>query len=192
MDRATSTVTLVRSDKSEATLPLDDNPFHPASRIARLTHVRTADLLYLETVDGEDIFAELPRVDDLAPFRHRPVVYLDQKDWSTLANTIYQPTKVAKSERDAALRLIQWAQERKVILPMSAGHMSETCKWTNGEARYRLALTILQLSSGWQMRDPLEIRRNELITWLGGEEPTFRRLARGRNPTQPRTAPGQH
>ncbi|CAN5196341.1 hypothetical protein BH09ACT5_BH09ACT5_05970 [soil metagenome] len=162
MDRSTSSTKLVRSDGKEATFPLEDNPFDADSRLERLTYSFRANLVYLETVRGEDILAELPSVDDPAPRRNRPVVYLDQKDWSTLAKVLYEPTKVPGAERDASEQLIAWARERKVILPMSGGHMSETCKWTDDEARYRLALTILQLSSGWQMRDPLDVRRFEL------------------------------
>ena len=162
MDRATSTVTIVRSDKKEAVFPLESPPFHPDSRITRLSHAPMEHLLLLETVNREDIFAELPRLDDFAPRNGRPVIYLDQKDWSTVANSIYSPDKVPQAERLAAEKLIGWARQRQIILPMSAGHMSETCKWTIDSARYCLALTILQLSFGWQMRDALDVRRHEL------------------------------
>lgn len=162
MDRATSTVTLLRSDKKEAKLPLEASPFEATSRIARMSYAPDASMVYMETIHGEDIFAELPTVDDSAPRRDRPVVYLDQKDWSTLANTLYAPAKVPTAERYAAEKLIAWARTRKVLLPMSSGHMAETCKWTKDEERYRLALTIVQLSSGWQLRDPLDVRRFEL------------------------------
>ena len=162
LDRATATVILLRSNKKEARFPLESSPFHPSSQITRMSHAPDAGLLYVETMHGEDIFVELPTVDDLAPRRDRRVVYLDQKDWNTLANTLYKPAKVPDAERAAAEKLIAWARAKKVLLPMSAGHMAETCKWSNDEERYRLALTIVQLSSGWQMRDPLDVRRFEL------------------------------
>jgi hypothetical protein len=38
----------------------------------------------------------------------------------------------------------------------------ETTLWSDGQERYRLALTILQLSTGWQLRDPLDVRKREL------------------------------
>jgi hypothetical protein len=40
--------------------------------------------------------------------------------------------------------------------------MAETSKWTDSERRYRLALTVVELSRGWQMRYPLDFRRHEL------------------------------
>ncbi len=45
---------------------------------------------------------------------------------------------------------------------MSSAHMSETCKQVDAEQRYRRALTIVQLSEGWQLRDPLDVRQFEL------------------------------
>lgn len=162
IDRATSTITLVRSDKKEATFLSRASPFEATSRIARMSYAPDASSVYLETIHGEDIFAELPTIDDPAPHQGRPVVYLDQKDWSALANARYDPTKVPDAERHAAEKLIAWARNKEILLPMSSGHMAETCKWTKDEERYRLALTIVQLSSGWQMRDPLDVRRFEL------------------------------
>lgn len=170
MDRATSTVTLVRSDKKEAKFPLAASPFEATSRIERMSYAPDASMVYMETIHGEEIFAELPTVGDSAPRHDRPVVYLDQKYWSALANTLYEPTKIPDAERQAAGKLIAWALNKKILLPMSSGHMAETCKWTKDEERYRLALTIVQLSSGWQMRDPLDVRRFELrqsfTTWF--------------------------
>jgi PHD/YefM family antitoxin component YafN of YafNO toxin-antitoxin module len=162
VDRTTSTITLVRSNKKEANLPLGASPFEATSKIARISYAPDDSLVYIETIHGEDIFAELPTVNDSTPRHGRPVVYLDQKDWSTLAKTLYEPTKIPDTERHAAEKLIAWARNKKILLPMSSGHMAETCKWTKDEERYRLALTIVQLSSGWQMRDPLDVRRFEL------------------------------
>ncbi|ONH30709.1 hypothetical protein BL254_23950, partial [Protofrankia sp. BMG5.30] len=45
---------------------------------------------------------------------------------------------------------------------MSSAHISETCKQVDVEQRYRRALTIVRLSAGWQLRDPLELRRLEI------------------------------
>jgi hypothetical protein len=62
----------------------------------------------------------------------------------------------------AAHWLTDQARRGEVILPKSAQHVQETCQWPNAEERYLLALTILQLSGGWHMRDPLHIRSEEL------------------------------
>ena len=162
MDRATSTATILSSDRKE-TFPMLPSPFEPSSAIVRLTYIPSDNRLHLKTDRGDTIIAELPTLHNPAPRGGRPVVYLDQKDWSLLANVIYDPGKVGSHvEGEAAERLIALARETKVILPMSQAHMGETSQWTNAERRYRLALTVAQLSRGWQMRHPLDIRRYEL------------------------------
>jgi hypothetical protein len=99
--------------------------------------------------------------------RGRPTIYLDQKDWSTLANAIFDPGRVqSAAELEAAHRLIELAKAKRVVLPVSAGHMQETCQDSIGERRYRRALTMLQLSAGWRLTDPLALRRRELRTAL--------------------------
>ncbi|WP_432571326.1 hypothetical protein [Kineococcus sp. SYSU DK005] len=65
------------------------------------------------------------------------------------------------------------------MLPASSGHYHETTKWPDDAARYRLGLTILQLSRGWQLRDPLQVRRDEIRAsyeqvFLGGPAPCAR------------------
>lgn len=163
MDRVDGTATLLRSDGKEARVALPGLRMASTSVVERMTYVPGAALVHFETTQGDQIVAELPRLGDLAPLPGRQVVYLDQNHWSTIAKAIHDPQRVtAAAERDAAEHLIDLALARKVILPISAGHMSETCKWTDELARYQLALTILQLSGGWQMRDPLAVRRFEL------------------------------
>lgn len=163
MDRVNSTATFLRSDGKQATLELPSAIRGPTSAIASLTWAPEPGLLFFETTTGDQIVAELANASDLAPLRGRPVIYLDQNHWSTIADTIHSPELVRRpDELDAARYIIELAIARTIVLPMSAAHMSETCKWTDNDARYRLALTILQLSAGWQMRDPLDVRRFEL------------------------------
>lgn len=100
-----------------------------------------------------------------APVRDRPVIYLDQNHWSTISKALHAPNRIRRpEERWAAVTLLRMALAGRVILPISAAHMSETSAWTNDEARYELALTILGGAGGWQMRDPLEIRAAEFRT----------------------------
>jgi hypothetical protein len=142
---------------------LGRDAFGPASAIASSTFLPQSSQLNLRTTRGHDIVVDLPKPADLAPLPGRPTIYLDQNHWSTLTNTIHQPDRVKdEHERNAAVRLIELAKAREVILPMSAAHLSETAKQVDGEQRYRRALTIAQLSSGWQLRDPLDLRRFEL------------------------------
>jgi hypothetical protein len=137
--------------------------FGPASAIASSTFLPQSSQLNLRTTRGDDIVVDLPQPADLAPLRGRPTIYLDQNHWSTLTKTIHQPDRVKdEHERNAAVRLIELAKAREVILPMSAAHLAETAKQADREPRYQRALTIAQLSSGWQLRDPLDLRGFEL------------------------------
>jgi hypothetical protein len=142
---------------------LGHDAFGLTSAIASSTFLPQSSRLNLRTTRGHDIVVDLPDPADPAPLRGRPTIYLDQNHWSTLTKTIHQPDRVKdEHERNAAVRLIELAKAREVTLPMSAAHLSETAKQVDPEQRYRRALTIAQLSSGWQLRDPLDLRRFEL------------------------------
>ncbi len=137
--------------------------FTPTSAIASSTYLPRMNLLHLRTVQEEHVFLELPRPKNLAPLRGRLTVYLDQNHWSTLTDAIHDPDRVGEPEELAAARqLIERVLMRRAILPISGGHLSETCKQIDPERRYARALTMVQLSGGWQLRDPLDIRRSEL------------------------------
>ncbi|MCC3294797.1 hypothetical protein LJ756_09190 [Arthrobacter sp. zg-Y411] len=158
----------VRSDGKEAVIP-EKTLFRPDDPvISKSTYFIEANVLMVETRRGEVIGAELPQLGVQTPLGGRPVIYLDQKDWSALANTLYSPERVADGERNAASKLIDLARARKIILPLSSGHMAETTQWRNNDRRYSLALTIAQLSWGWQLQDPLTVRRSELKQALRG------------------------
>ncbi|MEO6533583.1 MAG: hypothetical protein ABIO06_08420 [Pseudolysinimonas sp.] len=109
------------------------------------------------------IYPELPRPNNLAPVLERPLVYLDQNHWSTLSKATYDRDRVPAREMAAADKVIALAKAGRIILPMSSGHLSETGAWGDDESRYRLGLTILQLSRGWQLRDPHSVRRQEFV-----------------------------
>lgn len=137
--------------------------FDSTSSIASSTYVPHQRLLHLRTTRDDEIAIELPVPRNLAPVGSRPTIYLDQNHWSTLTKAIYEPHRVRNAEeRIAAERLIEYARSRQVLLPVSSAHISETCKQLDADERYRRALTIVRLSSGWQLRDPLELRRFEL------------------------------
>jgi len=137
--------------------------FEPTSVIESSTHLPQSSMLRLRTNRGDDIIVELPSPDDLAPLRDRPSIYLDQNHWSTLAKTIHEPARVPNPhERTAAEKLIELARAQRILLPMSSAHMGETSQQSNYEQRYQRALTIAQLSGGWQFRDPLSLRQFEL------------------------------
>jgi hypothetical protein len=104
---------------------------------------------------------DLGRAKDPSPIHGRPVVYLDQNQWSTLSKSLFAPERVSDTERLAAVRLLRMAEAGEVILPLSSAHLSETGAWSNDAGRLELARTILAGSRGWQMRDALAVRADE-------------------------------
>jgi hypothetical protein len=162
LDRDSSTAALIHADDTATTLPLGVSPFSAGSALTRIGYSFSHQRMVLETRQGDSVVIEMPVVGAYAPINGRPVIYLDQKDWSTLANALHTPDKVkVAAECAAAMDLITLAQRREIILPVSAAHLSETGRF-DSQRRYLLGLTIAQLSAGWQMRDPLEVRRHEL------------------------------
>lgn len=154
---------VVRSDMQELRTELDISQFPAGDRIARVTYSPDLNGLHCATTLGDEILAELPSLTSSSSRSARTVVYLDQKDWRTLRDVRYEPDLIrSPKEREAAAALIQLVEERKVILPFSSGHLVETTKWPDKDRRYELGLTILQLSRGWQMTDPLSIREGEV------------------------------
>lgn len=154
---------VVSADGREAHGHLGHGSFAPTSMIDTSTYFPATWGLQLRTVRGHRILVELPRPNDLAPIGGRPIIYLDQNHWSALAHAIHRPDRVRDAdELSAAKHLIELGGNRAVVLPMSAGHISETCQQANVGERYERALTIAQLSAGWQLRDPLDLRRFEL------------------------------
>jgi hypothetical protein len=151
------------NDGRTETVNLGQQVFAATSMIESSTYLPQTSQLSLCTTRGDNVVLDLPAARELAPLNGRPTIYLDQNHWSTLTHTIYEPERVPNGdERAAATRLIELATARQVVLPMSLAHMSETCKQVDFEQRYRRALTITRLSAGWQLRDPLDLRRSEL------------------------------
>lgn len=93
--------------------------------------------------EGYGFECELGTARDHSPTRGRPVVYLDQNQWSTLSKSLFAPQRVSDSERLAAVRLLRMAEAGEVILPLSSAHLPETGAWSNDGGRAELARTIL-------------------------------------------------
>lgn len=180
MDRATSSAWIVMTDGTAVRGPLEPSPFSPSSTIIRTRYVPSVNRLFMETNRGDTIETELPTLKSPAPRGGRPVVYLDQRDWSLLAKVLYEPERVRTDrERDAAAHLIALARARKIILPMSFAHLGETSKWSVTDRRYHLALTLTQLSRGWQMRYPIDVWQHELHETFASRFQIFGRIPRG-------------
>lgn len=161
LDRETSSVVFLRSDGKEDRFPLKSSPFTDTSALCRLHYTPAFDGLVAVTRADDNIFFELPKQGSARQLEGRLVVYLDQNQWSAVAKARYNPTQVGDNDCEAARRLAEWVQQRRIILPASSGHYYETTKWSDAGARYHLGLTVLQLSRGWQMRYPLQVRRDE-------------------------------
>ncbi|MDW5593475.1 hypothetical protein VSS74_03945 [Conexibacter stalactiti] len=107
--------------------------------------------------------------------RGRLVAYLDQNRWSTLSAWRHGNRVISPSEADGARRIAEYVRAGKLILPMSAAHMIETSA-LHSERRTTLAATMLEFSRGWQSRNPVAVRREELVAALRGEEPRARSI----------------
>jgi len=166
MIRADSSIVFVREDGKEARFPLGTSPFSATSALASL-HWAPSDasfagsVLLAVTVAGDTVVFELPS-DDQEQLAGRLIVYLDQNQWSVLSKANDPSSRIPDEDRAAALRLEDLARGGALILPASSAHYHETTKWSHDAARYQLGLTVLQLSRGWQLRDPLQVRRDEI------------------------------
>lgn len=101
----------------------------------------------------------------------RPIVYLDQNHWSMLRSVTWDSTdRLDPREVAAAKRVIELARARAIVLPLSSAHAVETDP-LYGERRLHHASTLLGLSGGWQMRNPIQIRGREMQQALVGGEP---------------------
>ncbi|MFD8712822.1 hypothetical protein ACFV07_20470 [Streptomyces anulatus] len=162
MDRAAACTIFTRSDGKEARFPLVPSPFEDTSVIARLDFSPALAALLATTLSGDQVLFEIPLAGAVDQLAGRLVVYLDQNQWSLLSNASHGAPTSSEAERSSALRLREWVDQSRIVLPASAGHYYETGKRFSTDKRYDLGLTILQYSRGWQMRDPLQVRRNEL------------------------------
>lgn len=100
----------------------------------------------------------------------RRVVYLDQNHWIALARRRYSPEKQDSAINEAAEKLMVLAESKNIVLPLSAAHLVEAAR-SDGRFRRNLATTMLSLSRGWQMRNPMQVRAHELATSIQGCEP---------------------
>ncbi len=168
IDRVAAVVRIAQEGRELATMPWSADPGEASSSLVSVIFEFPVRSVTFVTRQGDRIETELPDINDLAPLRGRPVVYLDQNHWSAMAKAIHEPERVPQEERSAAEELAKLAQQRRVIIPLSSGHVGETGQWRDNARRYRLALTMLDLSRGWQLCDVDVLRRAELQRSLTG------------------------
>lgn len=161
MDLRAGMALLSRSDGKEARVPIDI-ALAPTSSLSVVRWAPGAPALLAETTHGDVVVFEMPTHAQPEPLRGRPVVYLDQNHWSREAEPDRGGGPGRAAEQAAAEELAGLARAGKVVLPASSGHYTETTASWDPVRRYRRGLTVLQLSRGWQLRDPLQVRRDEL------------------------------
>jgi hypothetical protein len=152
--------------------PLSDRAARHDGEIARTDYEPASRELRITFRWGESATIEIGPVDPPPA----PAVYLDQNHWIMLARQQWSPSKVPEPHRKAYARLASLSRERAILLPLSGAHAVETAR-KDGRQRRDLATTMLQLSRGWQMRSPIKVRREELVSALVGfrsDVPPFR------------------
>lgn len=163
IDYADQTFKLTRLDGKEAIFPMEVSQHETTSPLSCMTFSPQLNALLLKTKLEDEIVLEVPSYDRTTDeLSNRLIVYLDQNQWSMLDAGLRHLDQIKEDTREAAEQLAEWVKDRKVILPVSAGHYRETTKWSDPHRRYQLGLTMLRLSRGWQMRDPLQVRRDEI------------------------------
>jgi len=121
------------------------------------------------TKRGHMVIAEAysPFTED--PLHGRPVVYLDQNHWSTVAQALTDPSRILrKSEIAPALELARLANDGGIVVPLSSAHLRETAP-LDGDRRYEVGVAMAGLSGGWQMRHPTDVWRSEVTRLVAAE-----------------------
>jgi hypothetical protein len=154
------------------TRPLPGGAFEFGMNIQRFALSSTFDEMVVVLPNGEQATVELKgmgrSVERLR--RNRPVIYLDQNHWSSIAAARFGHRNVSPGERAAAERLLELVEAEQILLPASGGHLVETAPMF-GMPRVALATTILQLSRGWQMRNPVHVRTEEILRHVQEQPP---------------------
>ncbi len=170
-DRICKTLTIHRTDSDTVTLPLLEGIFPPDSHIDRIA-MRPDDYeAILGLPGGREVTVELRGGRTARECRAgRRVVYLDQNQWSALSRWEYDRGGLPQTEARAAERLVGAVATSEVVLAASGGVFVETGPLF-GARRVELASTVLTHSRGWQMRNPLHVRVEELRLALAGQDP---------------------
>lgn len=164
IDHVEKTVSVVPQQGEKVTLPIADLPDIPG--IAVSIYDWEKSWISTVTVRGHIVFTMGFNPESKAQGPHRPTIYLDQNKWSLLATSLLSPDRVKnKRELEAALEVHRYASDDGAILPLSSGHLLETSS-LHTERRYEVGVTIASLSSGWQMRHPMNIWQQEASALL--------------------------
>jgi hypothetical protein len=153
------------ADGRSAAMPVTLPAAGGGAGIARMIYSFADRAVTVTTPGGEYATMEIEPPGSTPQRAARRVVYLDQGHWNTLARRIHEPGSIARQDAVAADKIIGWARNRRIVLPLSCGHVVETTP-LYGEKRRRQALAMLDLSRGWHMRSPLHVRYGEIADVL--------------------------
>jgi hypothetical protein len=158
--------TIELSDGRRETFPMPEALVAAGVPFLRSRFDFISDTLSFTVDSGDVLIVEVGAAD--RPPTGRPVVYLDQLHWVSLAKQRHAPEKLNEATARAATTLIQLAEAQRILLPLSAGHLTEMAH-LEGRWREHLGLTLMALSRGWQMRNPVAVRKAEFLRAMRGE-----------------------
>jgi len=165
-------MTFQASDGRRLQMPMPPDMFEQQTNLQRVEFDVEAVRLKVSMAAEERAVVELRRPGQGAEGLRagRPTVYLDQNHWSTMAAARHGHRRVLPEEAQAARTLAELAQSEQILLPVSAAHVVETTPM-HGSRRVALAGTVLGLGRGWQMRNPLHVRVEEILRAVKGWDP---------------------
>lgn len=153
----TGVVTLIRNDgdmtKQQVTSPLPETP------IVRSTWRPLDQLMQIELDDGA-VFDWHLAPPSMGQDR-RPIVYVDQNHWVYLSQARIGSPKLTGARLRTYQRFLELVNDQAIVVPLSSGHFVELGR-KSGQQRRDVAVTMLQISRGWVMRNPLRVRAEEL------------------------------
>jgi hypothetical protein len=171
MDFQQQLATIELSDGQRQSFPMPAALAAAGAPFLRCGFDFTSNTLSFAVPNGDKLIVEVGAAGPAdGPPAGRPVAYLDQLHWVSLARQRHAPEKLNEATASAAITLIQLAEAQRILLPLSAGHLTEMGH-LEGRWREHLGLTIMALSRGWQMRNPVAVRKTEFVLAMRGEPP---------------------
>lgn len=155
---------IVKQSGEKISESLKSGVSRPSEQVAKSIFDWDRWWLWSETAQGHLVLSEVwSPVGD--PAAGRPSVYLDQGHWSTVAKSFVRPHDLSAGDRAAVERLVELAHDGGIRLPLSSATLQETAQLF-GDRRYEVGVAIAGLGSGWQLRDPVVVRRQEFSRWF--------------------------
>ncbi len=131
------TLTLTAEDMDARTLALPPGMFEFETNLERVAIRPDAAELTVGFANGRDAVIELRdtrrSLEELQA--GRPLVYLDQNHWSTIAAVREGPAGVTTEQARAAQVLADLVHDRRILLPVSGAHLVETTPVAGRSAR---------------------------------------------------------